>query len=58
MKQYLDLLDDILKTGYERQDRTETGAIGVFGRMLEFDMKIINLLYMNFSSSCRIYKIK
>lgn len=39
MKQYLDLLDRILKEGRPRKDRTGTGTIGVFGHEMRFDMK-------------------
>lgn len=39
MKQYLDLLDKILKTGRHRNDRTGTGTIGVFGHEMKFDMR-------------------
>ena len=39
MKQYLDLLEDILENGEERRDRTEVGTLSVFGRQLRFKMK-------------------
>lgn len=39
MKQYLDLLEDVLKNGEERNDRTGIGTVSVFGRQLRFDMQ-------------------
>jgi thymidylate synthase len=38
MKQYLDLIEDILIHGSERDDRTGVGTISVFGRQLRFDI--------------------
>ena len=47
--QYLNLLKDILNNGHERDDRTGTGTMGVFGRQLRFDIsKYIPLLTTKF----------
>jgi len=38
MKQYLDLMQDIIDNGTDRGDRTGTGTRSVFGRQLRFDL--------------------
>jgi thymidylate synthase len=38
MRQYLDLLADVLESGSERMDRTGTGTRSVFGRQTRYDL--------------------
>ena len=39
MKNYLELLTDVLNNGEERHDRTGIGTLSVFGRQIRFDMQ-------------------
>ena len=39
MRQYLDLLQDVLDNGTVRDDRTGVGTISVFGRQIRFNMQ-------------------
>ncbi|MFM9458702.1 thymidylate synthase, partial [Streptomyces europaeiscabiei] len=39
MKQYLDLVREVLEHGERREDRTGTGTISLFGMQTKYDLR-------------------
>lgn len=54
MKQYLDIVQEILKNGERKTDRTKTGTFSVFGMQKRYDLRdgfpLVTTKYVNFQN--------
>ena len=68
MKQYISLLENVIRNGVQKEDRTGTGTRSIFGWQMRFDLskgfpllttKKLHLsqLHMNFYGSLEVIQI-